>query len=210
MAGGIEAVLFDCDGVLVDSRAASIATYQNVLEYGGYARPSEASVAGCYHLPGRETLERLSGTVDTEELRRLAGFLALDELRETGLIKKTPGIETVLESLRTNHALGVVTSRSELGMKDVMKSTGLNCYFDTIVQREDYRHPKPNPEPLYIALGRLNISGSKAVYIGDSDCDIEAAFRAGVPSIHLTESLATRADIRISHIQELPEVLSCL
>lgn len=47
----IKAIIFDVDGVLVDSREANVAFYQSLLQKAGYPKPSPEAIQACFHLP---------------------------------------------------------------------------------------------------------------------------------------------------------------
>jgi phosphoglycolate phosphatase len=206
----IEAVLFDCDGVLVDSREANVATYRNVLRHAGYPAPADEDILACFHMTGHDTVERLTGTRQTDEVERVLGLLRSPELRTPELIKAAEGAEEVLARLAGRYTLGMVTSRGKLGVADVFRVTDFEHYFETVVRHGEYRFAKPHPEPLLLAAERLGISATAAVYVGDSHTDIEAAGAAGMASIHLATLTHPAADMGISHITELPRAIHYL
>ena len=56
----------------------------------------------------------------------------------------------------------------------------MHKYFDVIVTFEDYSKPKPDPEPIFVAMKKLGSRPEETVYIGDAMADMKAANSAGV------------------------------
>jgi pyrophosphatase PpaX len=60
-----------------------------------------------------------------------------------------------------------------------MDLCGLTRHFDLIVAPEDVENPKPHPEPVLFALGKLGVEAGEALFVGDSPHDIAAGREAG-------------------------------
>ena len=58
-------------------------------------------------------------------------------------------------------------------------------FFKVVITFEDYANPKPNPEPILKALEKLRVGASRAVYIGDTLADFEAAKKAGLKNVRI-------------------------
>jgi HAD superfamily hydrolase (TIGR01509 family) len=92
-----------------------------------------------------------------------------------------PGVTTLLERLsRRRLAMAVVSSRRRAALEKGLVDTGLRRHFRLVVGLEDVERPKPSPEGLLLALRRLGVEPSGAVFIGDTELDVEAGQRAGV------------------------------
>jgi pyrophosphatase PpaX len=74
----------------------------------------------------------------------------------------------------------VVTSKNRIGAERGLRKAGLTEEIDLIVAADEVTNPKPHPEPIRIALERLEVLPQHAVYIGDSVHDMEAGRAAGV------------------------------
>ena len=92
--------------------------------------------------------------------------------------------------------------------------TGIEALFDETVCAEDTPRNKPLPDPILLCVQRLQVPEQKAVYVGDSPFDVQAAHAAGVDSIAVTwgvfseEVLAAENPGRLVHsMSELGEVL---
>ena len=97
-------------------------------------------------------------------------------------VETYPGISEVLEKLSQKYDLGVVTSSHRIDAQRLLTLSGLLDYIRLYVGQEDTEYQKPDPEPLNLALKRLNISSREAVYIGDQPYDIIAAHEAEIPA----------------------------
>jgi HAD superfamily hydrolase (TIGR01509 family) len=92
-----------------------------------------------------------------------------------------PGIAPLLNNLdRKGLLLAVVSSRRLAALQSGLDATGLRSHFPVVIGLEDVTTPKPSPEGLILALERLGVPPPQAVFVGDSDHDVEAGRRAGV------------------------------
>lgn len=201
--GMLKAIVFDIDGVLVDSRDANIALYKSVLSRAGYPVPNDKTILACFHLPLKQSIKVLAGLDDPAEVERIFE-LAKTERIDTSRFFKFPGtLIKTLEELHERYRLAVVTSRIHLGVDEVFAKGKIGHLFDVVIAFEDYANPKPHPEPLLVALKELDVAAEEAIYIGDSDTDIEAARDAGMRSIHLSTTPHADATAVIREFKEL-------
>jgi phosphoglycolate phosphatase len=174
----IEAVIFDVDGVLLDSKAANIVFYRNFLVSQGYPAPSDEALARGHTLSMRETLAFMTNEPPerVDELFELCGSL---DGYPAELTCVPEGCSAALESLAADYRLGVVTSRLRVGIEHFFEFSGLVPMFDVAVGYEDYERPKPAPDPLLTACDRLCVPPQRAVYVGDAPTDYACARAAG-------------------------------
>jgi len=204
----IIAVILDVDGVLVDSRESNVARFQILLEKTGYKKPTREAVLACFHLDLRGTIKQLTRSSDEQELDRIIKLAIDGSFRRPDLYKFPVELKETLESLHQNYRLAIVTSRFRSGLDDVLDSTDVRHLFNLYVVKEDYDKPKPHPEALLLALQKLKVKASEAVYVGDTHVDIEAAKMAGMKSIHLALIKHNDADIGITTFSEIPNAVA--
>ncbi|HET9399736.1 MAG TPA: HAD family phosphatase, partial [Candidatus Acidoferrales bacterium] len=153
------ALLFDWDGVLVDSGEDYYRAYELALEPEGLKlAPREVMLR-----EGRKTSEVIAALYEDRGIALPSA--KLDELvaRRLGFYKKTAraiffdGIWEMVEALRVaQYKLGIVTGSSRI--HDVLPlSAEREKLFDTVVTADDIRRPKPDPEPFQVACGRIGI-----------------------------------------------------
>jgi phosphoglycolate phosphatase/AHBA synthesis associated protein len=168
----VDAVVFDFDGTLVASRLADEAAVAALIR----GDPSAAAGAAVFwSLDGQP----LIGRIERAWPGRTAAILPLFDGQGAPLV--FPGIATLIERLsRRRLAMAVVSSRRRSALERGLVETGLRSHFRVVVGVEDVAQPKPSPEGLLLALRRLDVPPSRAVFIGDNELDLEAGRRAGV------------------------------
>jgi pyrophosphatase PpaX len=209
----LKAVIFDVDGVLVDSKDANVQLFQDLLTGAGYPKPSREEILACFHTPLIPTLQKLTGTEDKKVIQSM-----VDRLNEPGfrnepadeLFKFPQELEEVLEELHGKYKLAIVTSRMKVGVDHIFNLREIKHFFDVVVAYEDYKNPKPHPEPLQVAIKKLGVEPSEAVYIGDGHSDIEAALAAGLHSIHLSTDQHEGATAGAEEFHELLAAIKSL
>lgn len=204
----IKAIIFDVDGVLIDSKEANIQLFTSLLEKAGYDRPTKKEILACFHLSLWHSLEKLLKTKDTKEIQRVWDLAIESTANTTHLFKFPKNLKSTLNKLHSEYRLAVVTSRVRTGLERVFDDLDIGQLFETYVTYGDYKHPKPNPEPLLVAMERLGLKPREAVYVGDSITDIEASRAAGMRIIHITNTRHKDADVSIGSLDELPSVLA--
>jgi len=167
-----DAVVWDYDGTLVDTRAADETAVADLL------LEDPASAAGAelfWAAEGRPIVER----IELAWPGRLEELLPLFDRRIRPRV--LPGVAAVIGELRVmGLAMAVVSSRRVEPLDWGLRACGLRSAFATVVGLEDVVAPKPDPEGLLIACLKLDVSPARAVYVGDSEVDVEAGRRAGM------------------------------
>jgi HAD superfamily hydrolase (TIGR01509 family) len=146
----IDAVVFDLDGTLVDTRLAVT-----------HAHRASLAVSALDELRGVSGLDAFH-----ERLSELA-----PELRPF------PGVPELLGALTVPHA--VVSGASREACAIVLAATGLAEHFDVVVSADDVRRAKPDPEGLVLACSRLGVEPARCAYVGDLAGDTAAARSCG-------------------------------
>jgi pyrophosphatase PpaX len=104
-------------------------------------------------------------------------------------------VETVDLLKRRGHDIGIVTSKSEALAMRGLAHVGLARHMDTIVGCDSSIRHKPDPEPVRIALHRLDASPEDAIFVGDSVHDLFAGNAAGVHTAAALWGAFKRADL---------------
>ncbi|MCR4398115.1 MAG: HAD family hydrolase [Firmicutes bacterium] len=90
------------------------------------------------------------------------------------------GVSAALTALKSHGLmLGIVTTDTRDRSRRMLEQAGIAGLFDVVVGSEDYRSPKPDPEPILKACEKLGITPGKCAYVGDSVSDMNAARNAG-------------------------------
>src|SRR5262249_54502652 len=177
----LEAVIFDLDGVILDSHSAHLRAWQELLrELGRELSESDLSFI-------------LEGYSREQILRHYLGDIALDRLQEYGarkdqLFRKraaevtiVAGLTSFLEQLDAAHIpFAVATSAKRVRTVDMLDDLGLTRRFQAIVTAEDANCPKPDPEVFMLAAQRLQVAADKVLVCEDSLAGVTSAKAAGM------------------------------
>jgi HAD superfamily hydrolase (TIGR01509 family) len=177
---GIRGIIYDCDGVLFESRQANLAYYNAVLSHFGEppVAPEEQERAHlCHTAASPKVFEALLGQDRLAEA--LAFARTFDYCRFIPFMEPEPGMVEALSALSARMPLAVATNRGT-SMPEILEHFDLGRFFQAVVTCRDVERPKPHPDMLFMAAGRLGLRESELLFIGDSELDREAAWSAGI------------------------------
>lgn len=203
----IKAILFDVDGVLVDSLKANELYKKRLFRQAGHHDVDEI-IESSFHKPFKQVVKEVlesKNITDEKEADKIFELMLDPQLREFQArhYKFPKDLNKILEKLHKRFVLGVVTSRIKAGADEILGLGAIEKYFDVVISVDDVINYKPHPEPLEKALKKLSLKPEEAIYIGDSDTDIMAAHAAGMPSIHLSEVSHEAAHQQILDFSEI-------
>ena len=205
-------VLFDFDGTVVDSGAMILASFRHATKTVLDRELSDAELLTAVGTPLREQM-RLFDAERAEEL--VAVYRKHNEPLHEAL-QPCDGMLDVLGQLKQEgRRLGIVTAKRDSTVELAFAVLPLRDYFETVVAAEDSQRHKPAPDPVLLALDRLDATPAEAAYVGDSPFDVAAAKAAGVfavavtwGGIHSEEALRVESpDTVVSTPEELLGVL---
>jgi HAD superfamily hydrolase (TIGR01509 family) len=207
----LRGLLFDFDGLIVDTETPSRVSWQELYREHGHELPLDrwATLVGTVGgWDPFETLEELVGPVDRVALRerRLARELELGEIEEL-----RPGVlEYLEEAERRGLATAIVSSSSNWWIDRHLGRLERAEHFDAIVAANgDEERAKPRPTLYLEALDRLGLGAEEAVAFEDSPNGVRAAKAAGLFCVAVpngvTATLALdEADLVVASLAELP------
>jgi HAD superfamily hydrolase (TIGR01509 family) len=198
---GIRGIVFDCDGVLFESRKANLAFYNTVLTHFDEPLVKESDHANahlCHTAASTQVLQHLLGEKRAPQALSIAA--QLDYRQFIPYMEPEPGMREALATLTGFYPLAVATNRGQ-SMPGILDHFGLDSYFSTVVTSRDVNHPKPAPDMLYEAAKRLRLAPHELLFVGDSELDQAAANAAGMPFAAYRGNL--QADLRLEHHEEL-------
>jgi len=171
-------ILLDWDGNIAKTLHIWLESTINVLKKHGHKHTEAEVIDGLSDL---QTMFKQFGIVNITEL---VEEIKLEIQTHLPNIELYPDALFVLEILKSKgKQLALVTSSNRHLVTHTLAKYNISNLFDVIVTREDVLYPKPHPQPLEIALVKLSGSKDKAIMIGDSDKDLDAANNTGVNSI---------------------------
>ena len=165
-------VIFDCDGVMFDSKDANRIYYNQLLEKFGHPLMDEQEED---YVHSHNVLDSVNYIFrkyprKIEEVNQYR--ISVDYTPFLKYMVIEPDLKEFLGMLKPKFYTAISTNRSNT-MPSVMKMHDLESYFDLVVTSLDVEQPKPHTEGLVKILNHFQLSASEAVYIGDSMVDRE-------------------------------------
>lgn len=176
----MKAVLFDLDGTLIDSVDLIVQSARHAFTVCDEPVPSDAEWLADLGMPLKAMFGRFGA--EGERLDRLiAGYREFQLAHHDRLIQPYAEVAATLDRLAAaGLRLAIVTSKVEPLAERGLDVLGLGGRFETIVGLNACQNHKPHPEPVEIALARLQLRPGDAVFVGDSPHDMAAGRAAGV------------------------------
>jgi HAD superfamily hydrolase (TIGR01509 family) len=182
------AVLFDVDGTLIDSNDQHARAWVAALAEHGHEVPFER-VRPLIGMGGDKVLPELVPGLEEDSPEGKAIGEARKRIfkeRELGTIPPTRGARELLEAVRARGArIVVATSAKESELDSLLARGDLGPLVDVAATGDDAQDSKPDPDIIGAALKKAGIAPADAVMVGDTQYDVEAAHRAGVPCVAL-------------------------
>ncbi|MDE4454336.1 HAD family hydrolase [Psychrobacter sp. DAB_AL62B] len=193
MSQFVKAVLFDLDGTLIDTAADFVRIIGKMSRENEWQAPSEAEIreqvsAGASAMV--KLMLRHNDQVDFSE-ETLLEFRQqfLDDYEAEICVDSCvfSELEEVLSTLELKGVpWGIVTNKPRYLAEQLLEKMELDGRCAVLVCPDDVSRPKPDPEPMYVALEKLGIprgAAESVLYVGDHVRDIEAGNAAGMPTI---------------------------
>jgi HAD superfamily hydrolase (TIGR01509 family) len=213
MQNQIQAILWDNDGVLVDTEHIYFEVTRIVLAEAGveldlsrYRELFLKACSGAWHL----VAEAGYSPDEVETFRTRRNDLYARTLQTAELT--VPGAEEVLQSLAGRVRMAVVTSSRRIPFEVIHERTGFLKYFEFALVREDYSKSKPHPEPYLAAVTRIGVPKENCLVVEDSERGLRAAAAAGlrcwvIPNRLSSDGEFSRAERILESIRQIPDLL---
>lgn len=193
-----EIAVFDLDGTILDTLADLSASLNHALAQCGYpARTLDEArrfVGNGIH----KLVERgvPAGTDEACTEAVFAAFKAYYALHSRDATRPYDGVPALLRRLKAGGMkLAVVSNKLDGAVKELCRYYYPGIFDTAVGEREGVRR-KPAPDALFQVLDELDVPAERAVYIGDSDVDIQTAQNAHLPSISVAWGFRDEAFLR--------------
>jgi HAD superfamily hydrolase (TIGR01509 family) len=193
-------VIFDLDGVIVDSEPLQHRAYNTVLErFGVHVDADEYGREWIAAGQGPEYAVRRYGlSLTAETLRRLKDPVYHALLREAAAL--VPGAQGALARLSAAFPLALATNSSAADTGFILERFDLRRYFTAVVTREQYRDPKPAPDAFRTAATALGLAPARCAVIEDAYKGVVAAAEAGCVCIAFPHDYTAGTDCRRARV----------
>jgi len=200
MLTGIELIVYDLDGVLIDSSGAILIAFNTALREAGFDACPEDEILGMIGMPldgmyrkvlPSESWGLVPGCFD--RFKKVFSEVSLDHVR---LLE---GVEPTLAHFESEGLMQcVATNKSTSEAERILDHLGVHDRFDLIVGFDDVETPKPGPDMILLALEAMGVEAGSAVLVEDSPTGLKAGKAAEVHTVAVTTgtySAAALADL---------------
>jgi HAD superfamily hydrolase (TIGR01509 family) len=208
----IRAIIFDFDGLILETEEPTYQSWQEVYQSFGYSLPFStwATMVGTTQSdfdPLLELQKLVKDSVDWDavEYRRQVSENTLIETQSI-----LPGVQDYLsDAQRLGLKIGLASTSSSQWVMKHLTRLGLVNYFDCIRTSDDVQHIKPDPELYLSVLRGLEVKADEAFALEDSPPGIASAEAAGlvciaVPNVLTSRLVLTQADFQLHSLAEMP------
>jgi phosphoglycolate phosphatase-like HAD superfamily hydrolase len=201
MTVGHSLAIFDVEGTLVDSTAATLRCWQETLQSFGFEFP----LATLQRHSGQDPHDMLHALLPGPHVNRVVPRIVEAHgrrYRENYLprVVAFPRVRALFERIkRARQLIAVATSSSADELDHYLALTSVGDLVDAVACGDDVQHEKPDPALIAVALLRAgDVAPHEAIMIGDSPYDAVAAKRAGMRAIGMLSGGFSRRDLEAS------------
>lgn len=176
----LKLVIFDCDGVMFDSKDANRQFYNHLLAKFNHGPMSSEELEFVHSHNVMDSVQYIFRRYDPDET--IEAHQYRNKINYTDFIHYMtiePDLREFLEYLKPEFHTAISTNRTTT-MPTLLKMFDLEPYFDKVVTAFDVPSPKPHPDALIEILAHFDLSADEAIFIGDSMVDKEHAASVGM------------------------------
>ena len=208
----IRALVFDFDGLIVDTEGPIFRAWQRIYRERGQELPREQwlTIIGTSTGPFDPLVDLRQRTGEQLDRDQLDALERRYYEEATALQHLLPGVERYLaEARRLGLKTAVASSSKANWVTTHLERFGIHEHFDAILCREDVTRTKPDPELYQQALERLAVAAAETIAFEDSTNGIRAAKAAGIFCVAVPNPLTadldlSQADLRLESLEALP------
>jgi len=188
----IKAVIFDMDGVIVDSEPINYEVIRITFEKAG-VKISKKEFIEEWIVKGtgsREAIKRHNIKMSSEDLQKIKKKIYLDILKRK--VKLKPNAKRTIINLHKKYKLALASQGHRYNIDIIVKKFKLSKFFQAIIGKQDVNKGKPNPEIFLKASKELKVKPEECLIIEDTEKGIIAAKRAGMVCIAVPDTWTKR------------------
>ncbi len=212
----IKAILWDNDGVLVDTETYFFRATREILATLGVSLTQERfidfSLVKGYGLCDYMAAEGLDVS-GCEPLRLERNRLYASYLRNADTLMD--GVPETLSLLHKRYTMGIVTSSQREHFDIIHEKTDILKYFDFVITSDECRNTKPHPEPYLKGLAMAGTDSSQCLVVEDSARGLTAANRAGITCLMIPHALSGPENYSgdyhlLTSVRDVPRIIETL
>src|SRR3972149_2354247 len=194
-----EAVIFDWDGTLADTRQVIVASFQKTLS-AIHCKISDAFIERLIGIGSAETFREILQSTkmpfDETLIKSLVEKKIQNEIKMSNKVALFDGSLNLLETLHARIKLGLASMNDHEVINHLLKMTNTARFFTVVVTADDIINPKPHPEIFLKCALRLRSSPDKCVVIEDSVFGVKAAKAAKMGCIGVLTGVYSREELK--------------
>ena len=216
MSGGVDLLIFDLDGTLVDTKQDLTNAVNATRARMGLPALDEQLVSSYVGDGALTLIRRVLGPEASEEAlaRALEFFLAYYGEHKLDCTRPYPGVREALERLsRAGVQMAVLTNKPVRVSQAILEGLSLDRYFARIYGGNSFEQKKPDPVGVETLLAELGVERERAMIVGDSAIDVRTARNASVKVCGVTygfqpETLAAEPpDVVVDSLTQLADII---
>ena len=192
-SSGFDAVIFDCDGTLVDSMPVHFDAWCEALALHGAGGIFKEDVF--FAMGGRPTLDIVVELNAEYNLKLDPGAVALAKreafLKRLSAVTLIDEVAEFAQSLRGKLPMAIASGGSRMVIEKTLKMVGISDWFDEVVTADDVKEGKPSPEIFLKAATLLRVNPSRCLVLEDAPAGILAGQSAGMQVIAIPSPLVS-------------------
>ncbi|WP_164669975.1 HAD family hydrolase [Virgibacillus doumboii] len=210
----MKAIIFDFDGTLANTLPICSYAFQKVFKEFDNKNLSLDGIKAMFGPSETGIIRKNLTNVNKEQAIELY-YKAYSE-NHSNLVKPDKEIDDMIKHLKDNGIkIGIVTGKARRSLDISLKALQMDKLFEIIITGDDVVKPKPHPEGIIKALSLLGVQNNEAMFIGDSDADIQAGNQANVhtvgvqwlPDYH-TQEFNTEPNSSFDSVQQLVDLVN--
>ncbi len=206
-----QAVIFDWDGTLADTRKIIVTSFQEALQeincrVGAEYVERRIGIGAAETF--REILKSLNVKFDEELIQRLIRQKTRLEIELTGEMELFDGAKEILDSLFGKVRICLASMNNQAVIEHMVKAKMLQNYFEIVLTAESVDKPKPNPEIFLKSASKLRISPEQCVVVEDSLFGVKAAKAARMGCIAVTTGVYSKQELEKEEPNLIVEALN--
>ena len=202
----IKAIIFDMDGLMIDSERVTFECYQEILK-GMNLTMDEEFYKTLLGKPLKGIYQRFydvyGNDFPIEDVIKDVHALMAQRFETEGVPVKT-GLKSLLEYLKTNNYKTIVATSSNRDRVDtILAQAQITDYFDDSICGDEVTKGKPNPEVFLKSCQKLGVSVDEAIVLEDSEAGIQASYDAGIKVICIPDMKYPEKQYEEKHLKSL-------
>ncbi len=196
----VKAVLFDLDGVLIDSFDAWYRTFNDSLKYFGLRKLSKKEFKKDFGAPIEHDIKKY---FKGKTVKKVVSLYNINFDKRKKYVRLFPNSKIIIKKLKKQIKLGLISNSTKSIVLTILNHYKLTKYFDVIVTMDDVKRRKPAPDMVLKACRKLKVKPKNTILVGDTKNDMSAGKKAGC----ITIGYKVKEDYKIERLSDVTKFI---